>query len=145
MRTLFGRSLLVSVLLLSAVSPATAGYCGRHAVLSTTLDDGTEIGVFLPEEQMTRAPRWTPGQGGPPLGIAELVDVATAWALHTYTRYDDVRISSIGLNSRSCGALRESWYYVVHFTPIIDGNRLFGGGNFAAVLMDGTVVAPRKK
>ena len=145
MGTTFGRSLLVAVLLLSAVSPATAGYCGRHAVLSTTLDDGTEIGVFLPEEQVMRAPKWAPGQGEPPLGISELVEIATAWALDTYARYDDVRIRSIGLNSRSCGALRDSWYYVVHFTPIIDGNRLIGGGNFAAVLMDGTVVAPRKK
>jgi len=145
MRSMFGRSLLVAVLLLFAVSPATARYCGSHTVLTTILDDGTEIGLFLTEEQMSRAPRWTPGQGEPPLGISELVDVATAWALQNYTRYDDVRISSVSLNNRSCGSARESWYYVVHFTPIIDGNRLFGGANFAAVLMDGTVVAPKKK
>ena len=41
MGIMFGRSLLVTVILLAMNSAATAGYCGRHAVLSTTLDDGT--------------------------------------------------------------------------------------------------------
>lgn len=136
---------LLFFLLFAASLPAAAGFCGHHAVISTTLDDGTEVGVFLTEAQMARAPEWSPGEGEPPLSVAKAVEVATKWARQTYTRYDDVRIESIGLNGYGCRRARENWYYVVHFTPVIDGNRLYGGGNFAAVLMDGTVVGPRKK
>lgn len=36
------------------------------------------------------------------------------------------------------------WLHIVSLAPVIDGNRLYGGGYFVGVLMDGTVIPPTK-
>ena len=92
---------------------------------------------------MTKTPKWSPGEGEPPLPISQVVAIATKWAKGKYTRYDSVKIRSIDLDERGCGSLKGHWYYIVNFTPVIDGNAVFGSGNFAAVLMDGTVIGPQ--
>ncbi|MEE8548937.1 MAG: hypothetical protein V3S74_05645 [Alphaproteobacteria bacterium] len=116
--------------------------CGRYPVMSTTKEDGTRIGLIIHNEQIEKTPKWSPGEGEPPLPLAQTIAIATKWAKGKYSRYDSVKVWSIDLKEFGCGSLKGHWYYIVHFKPVIDGNTLFGGGNFAAVLMDGTVIEP---
>ncbi len=120
-----------------------ASECGRYPLLTTTKEDGTRIGVVVSDEQMKKTPKWSPGKGEPPLPLTQAIAIATKWAKGKYTRYDSVKVWNIDLQERGCGNLKGRWYYIVHFKPVIDGNAVFGGGNFAAVLMDGTVIGPQ--
>jgi hypothetical protein len=116
--------------------------CGDRPVLTSIKDDGTAIGIVISDEQRSKMPRWSIDSGDPPLALSKAIAAAKAWAKKAYTRYDDVRVDSISLSSFGCATARDQWYYLVNFSPIIDGNVLFGGTYFAAVLMDGSVVAP---
>jgi hypothetical protein len=138
MRTVVLLLLCVTVLTAHASPPD----CGNHPVLTTTKADGTAIGIVISDAQIGKAPTWSIESGEPPLSISKAVAAAKAWGKKTYTRYDDMRIESISLNSLGCSSSKNQWYYVVNFSPIIDGNVLFGGSYFAAVLMDGTVIGP---
>ena len=133
----------VAVLLGAASAAAYAGPdCGNHPVMTMTKDDGTTIGIVISDERRKKFPAWKIGSGEPPLSISKAVAAATDWGKKTYTRIDDVRIHSISLSSISCLSVKDKWYYLVSFSPIIDGNAVYGSGYFAAVLMDGTVVGP---
>jgi hypothetical protein len=59
-----------------------------------------------------------------------------------YERLDDVQIHSLSLTSMSCSETSDKPYCLVHFSPVIDGDVLFGSVYFAGVLMDGTVIGP---
>jgi hypothetical protein len=136
---------IVTMFLLAAAftgAHAARPDCGDHPVMTTTKADGTTIGVVIKDEQLKKSPTWNIESGEPPLSISKAVTAAKAWGKRTYTRYDDVRIQSISLSAIGCTSVKDKWYYMVHFSPIIDGNAVFGGGYFAAVLMDGTVVGP---
>lgn len=123
-------------------STLAAADCGTRTVMSTTRDDGTKIGIVISDAQFSRAPSWSPEKGEPPLSIAQVIKVSLSWAKQTYKRFDSVQIQGISLSEVGCNPGERSWYYLVHFAPIMDGSRIFSGGYFAGVLMDGTVVGP---
>lgn len=54
-----------------------------------------------------------------------------------------VEVESISLHRYGCSELHDKWYYVVNFRPYIDGAALYSSAHFAAVLMNGQVIAPR--
>ena len=136
--------LLLIAAFLAITSNAYAGspHCSSMPLIHTTKDDGTTVGIVPTEEQRQKAPRWTIESGEPPLPLSKAISNALAWAKKQYTRFDDVRIQSIALNPYGCPGNRDEWFYVIHFSPIIEGHALFGGGHFAGVLMDGTVIGP---
>lgn len=140
------RSLLVLLALSAGLigGDAAAFDCSERAVIRTTRDDGTEIGIKIPSDRIEAAPAWSPGEGEPPLSIPQAIDSVLGWAAGEYTRYDSVAVWRIGLSRYTCGLSRgtERWYYVFDLTPMIDGNRVHGSGNFAAVLMNGEVIGP---
>jgi hypothetical protein len=130
------------LLAVCATAWARGPECGNHPVMSSVKDDGTTIGIVIDDGQRKRSPTWNVEAGEPPLPISKAVAAAKAWGKKTYTRYDDVRIQSVSLNSLGCTSEKDKWYYLISFSPIIDGNAVYGGGYFAAVLMDGTVIGP---
>jgi hypothetical protein len=94
----------------------------------------------MPDDAMVRSPAWMPKDGEPPLGISQAIRVSLEWATGAYERFDAVEVSKITLQRLSCTGQRNRWFYFVEFTPMMAGNRMYGSGNWAAVLMDGTVV-----
>ena len=134
---------ILFLLLLHVATTATAD-CGSHAVMRTTRDDGTKIGIVISDAQLAKAPSWSPTKGEPPLSIAQVVKISSGWAKNHFKRFDSVEIRSIRLSEVGCfsGNRTQSWYYLVDFTPVIDGGRVYSGGHFAAVLLDGSVVGP---
>ncbi len=123
-------------------SAAQAFECGKYPVMSTTKADGTRIGIFISEGQIKLTPKWSPQDGEPPLALSQAAAIAKQWAEAQYTRFDGVEIASIDLNPYGCWRDRYHWYYVFHFSPLIDGNTVHSSGYFAAVLMDGTIIGP---
>jgi hypothetical protein len=136
---------LLIVCTLCAVPVAALGQsfygCGSTPVVSTE-DKGRRIELVLDGAAVAKTPTWTPTKGEPPLSVSKAAAVALAWAKVRYKRYDSVEITELSLKEFSCSSVSDRWYYQVEFAPIMDGNRLFGSGNWAAVLMDGTVVGP---
>ena len=129
------------LLAVAGCSRAESG-CGKHSVYGTTDEQGRKVELVLDSSAVERGPTWTPGAKEPPLSIAKASRIALDWAKRKYARYDTVEIREIVLVPYSCSAAQDRWYYRFEFTPVIDGNRTYGMGNFAAVLMDGSVVGP---
>ena len=132
----------IALIVLSLCYGLAQANCGDRPVMTTQKEDGTTVGLVVTEEQQHKTPKWKIGSGEPPLALSKAIGAALSWAKKNYKRYDDVQVHSISLSSIGCSQARDKWYYLVHFSPIIDGNALFGSGYFAAVLMDGTVVGP---
>ncbi len=141
MKCLIG-TVLASIVLYSGVTVACGG--GEYPVMSTQKDDGTKIGLFVSQAQIERTQSWTPAQGEPPLGLAPAYQVVKQWWRAQNTRYDDVNVREITLRKYGCSLVADRWYYVIDLNPVIDGNELWGSGNWVAVLMDGTVIGSRK-
>ena len=117
--------------------------CGEHSVYATIDEGEKRVELILDSKALERAPAWDPASADPPLSVAKASRAAMDWARGEYTRYDSVEIREIVLAPYSCPSIKNRWYYRFDFTPIIDGNRVTSPGNFVAVLMDGSVVAPR--
>lgn len=103
-----------------------------------------QIGLFITQAEIERTQAWRPEDGEPPLSVSPAYRTVKAWGQQHYARYDDVSVRDISLRRYGCSLVQERWYYVVELNPIIDGNELWAIGNWAAVLMDGTVVVPRE-
>jgi len=138
------RLAFMTLALSAAVYAHTAAACGDSPIFTMTKEDGTKIGLVISESDLAGVQQWTPGKGEPPLSVSKAIDIALKWGKTEYTRFDELRIQGIDINSSSCGRGQGTWYYLISFTPVIDGNALFGSGYFVAVLMNGKVVAPRK-
>jgi hypothetical protein len=114
-------------------------------MIRTIKADGTEIGLYVSEERVSQTAKWSPGTGNPPLVITRAIEIALEWAEQEYSRYDSVEINEISLREYGCSTVEGHWVYIFDFRPVIDGNSLLGGANWAAVLMDGSVIGPTEK
>ena len=135
---------LLSALILIFLSQSLFA-CGEHPIISYTKDDGTRMGLVIPESELSGTPEWDITQGEPPLSITTARDAVLSWAKEKYARYDSVKISAVSLREASgCHSIKARWIYVFDLQPVIDDNALWGSGNWAAVLMDGTVIGTRE-
>lgn len=140
------RSMIRSLALFFAfLLPIEASLACDGALVSTRTDDGKIIALKVSEEELFNAPKWKISDGEPPLSITQAYQAAMEWAKEKYKRYDSVKVWSLELKGYNCSTHRDRWLYVVEFQPIIDGNRVFGSGNWAAILMDGKVIGPVKE
>jgi hypothetical protein len=121
---------------------ATANCQSSRTLMAERKGDGTTLGLVATGDQFAKAPSWKPGNGEPPLSISRVVVVVTAWGKAQFKRYDSFEIRSISLNQSGCTPGQTYWYYLVTFTPVIAGKPAYGNGQFAGVLLDGTVVGP---
>lgn len=132
-------SLLVGATLMVPVASLA---CGGGSVMSATKSDGTKVGLIISNQQIHASPSWNPEMGEPPLPVSEAYRLVKEWSKSQYSRYDAVDVREIALTEHGCSLAEDVWYYRVDLLPVFDGNRVWGGGNFAAVLMDGTVIGP---
>ena len=76
------------------------------------------------------------------LNLKPGTDLRSGTAVAEYTRFDGDQIGRINLRPYGCFMRKDHWYYIFYFPPVVDGNAVHGGGYFAAVLMDGTIISP---
>ena len=128
-------------------SYAFSDRCEDYFPMSTRLEGGKEIKLLLPGSKVFKSPSWSPASGEPPFSISSVFQSVTNWAADTLTRYDSVAIDSIALKKYGCSSddPKEYWYYIVEYSPSIEGNRFWGSGNWVAVLMSGEVIEPVRK
>jgi len=119
---------------------ASAASCGNATVLSATSASGEKVELVLDSGAVEKTPEWKPGSGDPPLAVAKATQAALEWGKKHFSRFDGFEISRISLSNAACSGGNNHWYYVFEYTPIMAGNRMYGGGNWAAILMDGTLV-----
>ncbi|MFA7096090.1 MAG: hypothetical protein WC383_06350 [Gammaproteobacteria bacterium] len=128
---------VLALVLLSQIS-----YAMDMPVRSSTREDGTRVVLYLPDEQVAKAPKWDPELEPPPFSISEAIAAAKAWAAKEYHQFDKVAVRQIEIND--LGFRRKgSWYYVISLIGYVKGMPLYGGDLYVAVLMDGTIIAPR--
>jgi hypothetical protein len=117
-------------------------YAMDMPVRTSTREDGTRVALYLPDEQIANAPKWSPAIEPPPFPISSAVAAAKAWAAKEYHQFDKIDVRQIEIND--LGFRRKgSWYYVISLVGYVKGMPLFGGDLYVAVLMDGTLIAPR--
>ncbi len=133
-------TLLVSLTAVLSGFSNPVSACGKFPVMSGTKEDGTRVELILDSDQIKKTPAWSPGQGEPPFSVQRAVEVGITWANDHYKRFDSVEVSQISLRPFGCSTERNHWYYVIDFTPVMDGSRMHSSFYWAAVLFDGTVV-----
>lgn len=133
-------ALVIAVAALVSATSLNAHACDKASVMSATDVDGRKLELLLDSAQVENTPQWSPGSSEPPLSISQATEIAFTWAKERYDRFDVVEVREISLTSLGCVSSRNHWYYIFDFVPVMDGNRMYGVGNWIAVLMDGTVV-----
>lgn len=118
--------------------------CDRIPLEMVSNNEGVTYAVYLSESQLENMPSWNPAAGEPPLSLSEAYRLAMDWAGERYAKYDSFEIDAIALKPISCHPYRDRWYFKVEFEPRFDGNRVYGIGNYAVILLDGTVIGPKK-
>jgi hypothetical protein len=103
--------------------------------------------VFSVARSLVEAiPDWEPEKGEAPLSMSAAVAAAKAAVARRHPKFDDFKATAISLHGINCyPAIPGKWYYVVTFSPVVEGQPFFGGGFWEVVLMDGTVVEPKTK
>ncbi|NVK39732.1 MAG: hypothetical protein HWE39_00685 [Oceanospirillaceae bacterium] len=137
---------IVFILGLSILISESAFACddSKHPVLSSRKNDGTKVGLFIQEDKIKNTEEWVPDKGSPPFSITAAYKIIKEWAQEHYSRYDGVNVREISLKRYECSSVPNLWYYLIDLNPVIDGNELWGPGNWAAVLMDGTVIGAKE-
>ena len=141
------RSCLGLALVLAAGATAlSAQAAGDERILfSTSSEGGATTEFWASDAVLLKTPEWRPADGDPPLSVARAVAIATAPARAQHPKFDDVEVRDVHLMTASCGRGVSRWFYSIDFSPVIDGQRMFGGNVEAVVLMNGEVVEPRAR
>lgn len=125
-------------------SPGFAFKCGDDPFSYTTKPNGNKIGLFANAKDFENTPKWDMHNAEPPLSISSAVSLAKEWADSFYTGFDSVKIKTIRIQEYGCWDAKGNWFYVIDFTPIIDGNKLYGSGYMVAITMAGKILEPRE-
>jgi hypothetical protein len=141
------RSCLGLALVLAARAPAlSAQAAGDERILfSTSSEGGATTEFWASDSVLLKTPEWRPADGDPPLSVARAVAIATAAAKAQHPKFDDVEVRDVHIMTASCGRGVTRWFYSIDFSPVIDGQRMFGGSIGAVVLMNGDLLEPRIK
>jgi hypothetical protein len=119
-------------------------YCGEFAVVSTVNAQGEKVGIVLTKNMIERTPSWSPTEGEPLVSVSRASLKLLEWLGRSYPEYDGYRINSISLKSYECTGYHDKWYYFFEFSFIKNESEMFGAANWAAILMDETVVGVTK-
>ena len=136
--------LLLLALLTTVQAHAESPRCAPSPTYSGRGANGGHADLIIPDSAARSAPPWTPGRGEPPISVEHVVTIASTWAAAHHAPFDELRISAITLNGLPCTGKDVPWYYRVDFDPVLKGEVLHSSLHFIAVLMDGSIIEPRR-
>ena len=122
--------------------------CEDHEARHITDMDGKTTILIVPRSKVVNGPQWSPKSSNVPLSMNGAYELVKSWASTNLTRYDSIEVQSIKAERYGCwfgSSNKDYWYYVIEYSPVIDGNKLYGSGNLLAVLMSGEVVPAVRK
>lgn len=94
---------------------------------------------WLPVSQMERLPQWR-GEGDPPLSLKKALKIARKWITPQSGNGDVNQLLLRPLNPDGPGRYASTYFYVIEFCVAPYGNHIT-----CVVLMDGTVLNPKRK
>lgn len=123
---------------LAAAPPSTGP---SDVMLRSIRSDGEELRVAVSAEQLAKVPAWdAESDFDPPLARRLAIQLARDSVKKRYPQFEDFAVTSIEMAMIT----EERWYYFVKFVPKGGGERVHALGAIAVVLMDGTVVEPKR-
>jgi hypothetical protein len=129
-------------LILTATCPAY-GQTQGEVPLFKAQNEGKVLDYSISQARADKLPKWDPTQPTVPLQINEAVAKAQAWIEKKNPRIDSFVPNRIELGRVSYGRFFGLWYYTVGFDGVVGGQRMYGWGLQAVVLMDGSIVEPQ--
>lgn len=106
-------------------------------------NEGKVLDYSISQARADRLPKWDPTQPTIPLQIHEAVAKAQAWIKKKNPKIESFLPNRIDLGRVSYGRFFGLWYYTVGFDGVVGGQRMYGWGLQAVVLMDGSIVEPQ--
>lgn len=104
--------------------------------------DGLQVTLMISKAEADRIPSWNPETGEPaPLSLKLAIELARDSVRAENTSFSEFQVQTVE-TSRLDGLLKDKWYYVITFRPVVEGRVLRGAGYVALVLHDGTVKGP---
>ena len=128
--------------ILIAACPAY-GQTQDDVPLFKTQNEGRVLAYSISQGRANRLPKWDLAQPTIPLQIHEAVAKAQAWVKKKNPKIESLIPNRIDLGRVSYGRFLGLWYYEVGFDGVVGGQRLYGWGLQAVVLMDGSIVEPQ--
>jgi hypothetical protein len=135
--------LLLNVFLILISTCPAYGQTQGEVPLFTLQNEGKAIDYSISEARADKLPKWDPSQPTIPLQINEAVSKAQAWIKKKNPKIESFVPNHIELGRVSYGRFFGLWYYTVGFDGVVGGQRMFGWGLQAVVLMDGSIVEPK--
>jgi len=135
---------LWALLLLVACTGATAT-THEHPIRTSYEDDGGEIGWYVSDVQFMKTPEWKfDGESSAPLGMPSAYQSAYGWLKKTFPKMSGFKVRSYGLSTAGSSRAPNRWYYTFDFVGDLDGSTVMNSRFSVMVLMDGSVIEPRK-
>ncbi len=135
---------LWALLLLVACSGETAPTY-EHPIRTSYEDDGGEIGWYVSDSMFMKTPEWKfDGKSSAPLGMPSAYQTAYGWLKKTFPKMSGFKVRSYGLSTAGSSMAPNRWYYTFDFVGDLDGSMVMNSRFSVMVLMDGSVVEPRK-
>ena len=135
---------LWAFLLLAACSADTAT-THEHPIRSSYEDDGSQIGWYVSDDQFLKMPEWKFDPKSPaPLDLSTAHQRAHEWLKKSFPKMSSFKLRSYSLSTSGNSRASNRWYYTFDFFGDLDGSMVMNSRFSVMVLMDGTVVEPRK-
>ena len=135
---------LWALLLVAACSGETAT-THEHPIRTSYEEDGGEIGWYVSDTQFMKTPEWKfDGQSSPPLGMPSAYQNAYTWLKKSFPKMSGFKVRSYGLSTAGSSRAPNRWYYTFDFVGDFDGSMVMNSRFSVMVLMDGSIIEPRK-
>ena len=112
-------------------------------LFGTQNQDGIKTDFVTTEAAVRNSPAWNPEGDDPPLSVARAIALAKAEFLSIHPKLDDAKLFSIQLMSIGAADVQDRWFYIIEFSPVLDGNTMFGSQAPIVLLMDGKAATAR--
>ena len=138
---MFASGATAGIGVLFAIS-AWAQHCPQTALLTQYSKKGTtKAAIVAGPAEFANMPRWSPGDGPPPLAPEVAVKAALAAMANGAMGDGAFRVEDVMLSRVNCEELKEHWFYRLGFSKA-GPQRDFESTQIVIVMMDGTVRGP---
>lgn len=119
--------------------------CEDYSAMSSETENGEGYELYIPGSKVRAAGEWNPDRSEVPIQINQVFQISNKWAKSNLSKFDSIKIETITLSKYGCPIGGNYWFYIVDYSPIINGQKLWGDGNWFAVLMSKEVIKPIRK
>ena len=137
--------LILATLLLATTAQSLARTSPQGIVPLHAASYGESVREYsIIESQAEKLAKWDPAQTAAPLTTSQAITKARAWLKVRHPKFDGFEPTEISLRRVSYSRFTALWYYTIRFDGLVGQTRSYVPEMEAVVLMDGTVVEPKR-